>query len=223
MHLTFLLYPGIEPIDLAAIGVMSMGQRIVPQLSYLTVAATMAPVMLSNGLRILPDAVFSDIQEVDVLMVPGGPGWEQAAQDPAVLDFIRHWAPTALLASVCTGAMILAAATVLDGLVATTKSAVVPPERPPLQELKERHPGVATAHALLVDNGKVITGGGVTLCIDTTLYLIALRYGAAAADEIARIMEYGSARRANAARLPQIAGEALAPHQNPARTAPAMN
>jgi transcriptional regulator GlxA family with amidase domain len=43
------------------------------------------------------------------------------------------------------------------------------------------------------------------LCIDTTLHLIALRYGSHAADEVARIMEYGAARAANAARLPQFA------------------
>jgi transcriptional regulator GlxA family with amidase domain len=55
------------------------------------------------------------------------------------------------------------------------------------------------------DSGSVITGGGVTLCIDTMLHLTALRYGSHAADEVARIMEYGAARAANAARLPQFA------------------
>ena len=75
MELTYLLYPGIEPIDLAALGVISMGRRIVPELSYRTVASSPAAVAMSNGLRLLPDATFDEIDEVDVLMVPGGPGW----------------------------------------------------------------------------------------------------------------------------------------------------
>ncbi|QDL37264.1 DJ-1/PfpI family protein [Rhodoferax sediminis] len=210
MQLTYLLYNGIEPIDLGAIGVMSMGRRIVPQLSYRTVAATRAPVELSNGLRVLPDAAFEEVADIDVLMVPGGPGWRDAAKDPLTLNFIRRWAPTAMLSSLCTGAMILAAANALDGLVATTKCVVVPPETSPMDELKKTYPGISTTHALLVDNGRVVTGGGVALCIDTTLYLIGLRYGSDAADEVARIMEYGPARAANSSRLPLIAGEALA-------------
>ena len=49
--LTYLLYEGIEPVDLAAIGVMSMAKRVIPQLTYETVAATNAQVVFSNGLR----------------------------------------------------------------------------------------------------------------------------------------------------------------------------
>jgi transcriptional regulator GlxA family with amidase domain len=206
VELTFLLYPGIEPIDLAAVGVVSMGRRIVPELSYRTVSTTLDAVTLSNGLRVLPDLVFDDVQSVDVLMIPGGPGWKAAAEDPALLAFIRKWAPASTLCSVCTGAMILAAAGSLDGLRATTKSVVVQPERSPVEELGERYANVSAVHALLVDSGTIVTGGGVTLCIDTTLHLIAHRYGEAAAEGIARIMEYGSARAANASRLPTLLG-----------------
>ena len=212
MELTFLLYPGVEPIDLAALGVISLGRRIVPQLSYRTVAASHAPVELSNGLRVLPDMAFYEVDRVDVLMIPGGPGWRRAAEDPTTLAFIRRWATAATtVCSVCTGAMVLARAGLLDGLAATTKSAVVPPERSPMEELQDRHRDVSAVDALLVDSGSVVTGGGVTLCIDTTLHLIALRHGAAAADEIARTMEYGAARAANAARLPTVSGEIRSP------------
>lgn len=209
MRLTYMLYPGVEPIDLAPLGVMSMGRRVVPQLSFHTVAASMEPVLLSGGLRVLPDDVFSDLVDVDVLMVPGGPGWEEAAQDPRILDFIRRWAPASVVCSICTGAMILAAAGLLDGLVATTKSVVIPPESSPMEELKRSYKNVSAIGALLVDNGRVVTGGGVTLCIDTMLYLIASRYGDEAANEIARIMEYSAARTANASRLPRVRGDEL--------------
>lgn len=199
MELTYLLYPGIEPIDLAALGVASMARRIVPSLSYRTIAATLAPVELANGLRVLPDTTFAEAGDVDVLVVPGGPGWKQAASDPAVLSFIRG-CRAGTICSLCTGAMILAAAGLLKGLTATTKSVVVAPETSPLDELHARG-DVHAVEALLVDNGRILTGGGVSLCIDTTLYLVGRRYGESAAAEVARIMEYDAARAANARRL----------------------
>jgi len=208
MQITYLLYPEIEPIDLAPLGVCSMGKRIIPSLGYRLAAPTLEPVKLSNGLRVLPDCTFDEVQEVDVLLVPGGSGCENAAKDPLTLDFIRRWAPTATVVSICTGALILAAAGVLDGKMATTKCRVLASETSPLETLKQ-NPAITSRHALLVDNGKVITGGGVTLCIDTTLYLIERRYGAEAARRIAEVMEYDAARAANAARLPTVTGQAV--------------
>lgn len=205
MQMSFLLYEGIEPVDLAAIGVISMAKRVIPELSYETVARDRQAVPFSNGLLVLPSRSFDEVEKVDVLLVPGGPGWRKASEDPAVLAFIRRVAPSALACSVCTGAMILAAAGTLDGLGATTKTEVVPPEVSPLHELRERYPEVRAQHALLVDTGAVITGGGVTLCIDAVLYLLERRYGKDAADEVARIMEYGAARDANRARFGQTA------------------
>ena len=156
MHVTFLLYAGIEPIDLAAIGVVSMAKRVIPQLSYETVAATTEPVRFSNGLMVLPDRTFDAVRAVDVLVVPGGLGWRGASRDPGVLSFIRRVAPSATVCSVCTGAMILAEAGVLDGLAATTKVEVVSPERSPLAELRETHPEIRAERALVIDAGSVI-------------------------------------------------------------------
>lgn len=201
MHVTFLLYEGIEPVDLAAIGVISMARRIVPALSYETVAATRDAVPFSNGLMVLPTRTFDEVQDVDVLLVPGGPGWRKASQDPVIQAFVQRVAPAATLCSVCTGAMILAQAGLLDGKRATTKVEVVPPEVSPLTELRERFPAVQAERALLVDAGQVVTGGGVTLCIDAMLYLLEKRFGEHVADEVARIMEYSAARSANRARL----------------------
>ena len=83
---------------------------------------------------------------------------------------------------------------------ATTKREVVAPEVPPVKVLRERHPRVKVEEALLVDDGAVVTGGGVALCIDTTLHLLERTLGARVAAETARILEYGTARAANAAR-----------------------
>ena len=201
MKMSYLLYDGVEPVDLAAIGVMSMGQRVIPELSYETVAAVRGPIRFANGLKVLADRSFDEVDAVDVLLVPGGPGWRAASRDPAILSFIQRAAPSSLVCSVCTGAMILAEAGVLDGIEATTKVQVVPPEVSPLEELDARFPAVEARAALIVDSGAVVTGGGVTLCIDAVLYLIGRRYGEPAAQEIARIMEYSAARRANQERF----------------------
>jgi transcriptional regulator GlxA family with amidase domain len=126
---------------------------------------------------------------------------EQAKAEPT-LAYFRRVASTTKLASVCTGAMILAASGVLDGLHATTKRSVIPPETRPLDVLAKRYENITAVEASLVDTGSVITGGGVSLCIDATLHLIAKHLGDDVAQETARIIEYDCAWRANRASFP---------------------
>jgi transcriptional regulator GlxA family with amidase domain len=206
MNFAFLLYPGVEPIDLAALGVVSMARRVVPQLSFRTVAKDLGPCELANGLRVLPDVHYAGFHGADVLLVPGGPGWKAAAADADLLQFLRR-ARAETLCSLCTAALLLAAAGRLDGRRATTKVEVVAPEEPPLQVLSRQHPDVDVRHALVVDDGAVVSGGGVALCIDTVLHLLHTRIGAAPAAEVARILEYAAAWEANRSRLPVVAGE----------------
>src|SRR5579883_2632680 len=201
MKVSFVLYPGVEPIDLAALGVFSMARRVVPELTYETVAATLKPVTLSNGLRLLPDLTFDDLRHVDVLMIPGGPGWCEASRDEALLAAICKTAREATLASICTGAMVVAETGLLAGRRATTKKEVVGPERSPLEQLREEHPEIEVVHAPLIDEGRIVTGGGVSLCIDLALHLLERRYGRSKVAEIERILEYSAARKANRRRF----------------------
>jgi len=204
MKFAFLLYDGVEPIDLAAIGVVSMAKRVMPDFEYLTVAATPGLRRLSNGLRVMADHGFEDCPHADVLIVPGGPGWPQASENAAIRTFLQRRSEGALLISICTGAMLLAQAGLLDGRMATTKCEVRPPEVPALSLLARDHARIDARQALMVDNGTVLTGGGVSLCIDAMLHLIATRIGTAQAAEVARIIEYGAAWEANKARLPTL-------------------
>ncbi len=96
------------------------------------------------------------------------------------------------------GAMILAASGVLDHGEATTKRAVVPPEISPLGRMRDMYSEIDVVEQPIVDTGIVVTGGGVSLCIDTTLYLIEKMLGKDVAQETARILEYQRAREANA-------------------------
>jgi transcriptional regulator GlxA family with amidase domain len=133
------------------------------------------------------------------VIVCGGPGWPAAAADAAVLDYLRGLAPKGV-ASVCTGALILAAAGVLDGRTATTRRRAVGQETVAPLDLLGRG-GAITAHAAQVVDCGVVTGGGVSLAIDATLYLLGRLYGTAAADEVARAIEYDRAYEANRAAL----------------------
>jgi transcriptional regulator GlxA family with amidase domain len=191
------LYDGVEPIDLATFGVLSMARRIAPQIEICTIAPRSGLVTLANGLKLTADYGIDDAPSCDLVIVTGGPGWTAQAQAPATLDYIRRVHASHRVASVCTGGMILAASGILDDGPATTKREVVPPETSPIEVMRATYPQIDVRETMLVDTGTVVTGGGVSLCIDTTLHLIAGMLGQHVADETARIMEYQRAWRAN--------------------------
>lgn len=188
-----LIYPGVEPIDIgAAYGVLSMAKRVAPDLAYVGIAREAGEVVCANGLRVWADHGFADAPAITDLIVTGGPGWTAAASDHATLAYLKK--SRARITSICTGAMILDAAGLLDGRQATTKYQVFDGEKPPA-ELLTGAAGVDTA--VLVDDDGIVTGGGVTLGIDTMFYCLARSHGAEVARETARVMEYDRALAAN--------------------------
>lgn len=198
------IYDGVEPIDLATFGVLSMARRIRPEIEICVIAPRAGTVLLSNGLRVVADYDLASAPALDVLIVTGGPGWVAQSQSPDMLAFLRRRAADTLLVSVCTGGMILGASGVLDGYPATTKREVVPPEQSPLQVMRERWPSIDAREASLVDSGAFVTGGGVTLCIDTVLHVLARLFGDDMAQQTARILEYQRAWSANQAQFPPV-------------------
>jgi transcriptional regulator GlxA family with amidase domain len=197
MRFGIFIYPGVEPIDLATFGVLSMARRIAPQIEICTIGPHAGSIELANGLRVTADFGIDEAPACDLVIVTGGPGWSAQAKAPATLDYVRRVHASGRIASVCTGGMILAASGILDGAPATTKREVVPPEASPLELMRATYPQIEVREAPLVDTGAVVTGGGVSLCIDTTLHLLANMLGPHVADETARIMEYQRARLAN--------------------------
>ena len=198
------IYDGTEPIDLATFGVLSMARRIEAGISIHTVSSKAGIVTLANGLRVIADFDTSSAPAFDVVIITGGPGWKEQSNSPEVLEFIRHCAREALLVSVCTGSLILAASGVLNGKTATTKCEVVSPETPPIDFMREAYPQIDVRHSSLVANGEIITGGGVSLCIDTTLHVLEKLFGQAMAGETARILEYKRAWAANLQQFPPL-------------------
>jgi transcriptional regulator GlxA family with amidase domain len=191
------IYDGVEPIDLATFGVLSMARRIAPHIRICTIAPVAGIISLSNGLDVMAQFGIDDAPACDVVIVTGGPGWERQAGSEATLDYIRRVHASGKVASVCTGGMILAASGVLDGAAATTKRAVVAPEVSPIERMRKIYPEIDVQEAPIVDSGAVVTGGGVSLCIDATLYILQQMLGEYVANETARILEYQRARKAN--------------------------
>ena len=204
MRVAVLIYEGTEPIDLATYGVLSMARRVAPQIEMYTIAEQAGVVTLANGLRVLADHGYTGAPNADALIITGGPGWQKQSENAATLDFVRRYSRDITVAAVCTGGMILAATGLLDGMRATTKREAYGAEISPLTLMRQRYPAIHALDARLIDCGPILTGGGVTLCIDMTLYLIEKFLGADVAHETARIIEYSAARDANEARLPMI-------------------
>lgn len=195
-----LIYDGVEPIDIGGtVGVVSMARRVLPNVEATVIARHAGSVRLADGLTVRAEHGIDTAPACDVVIVCGGPGWPEAAADEAVLRYLRGLRPQGV-ASVCTGAMILGASGVLNGRIATTRRhAVGQEEAAPLERLG-RSGLVRTTAAQVVDAG-VVTGGGVSLAIDATLYLLGRIYGEDAAADVARVIEYDRAYTANRAAL----------------------
>jgi transcriptional regulator GlxA family with amidase domain len=142
-----------------------------------------APVRCRKGLRVIPDATLSDTETADLVVVPGGQGARRAAASEDIVNWVRnHAARGNLVTSVCTGALVLAAAGLLDGRPATTHWAAIDDLRAHGVEV---HP-----EARVVDDGDVLTCGGVTSGLDLALHLVECELGEEAATFAARLLEH---------------------------------
>lgn len=147
-----------------------------------------AGVRLAKGLRILPDTSAEDIGALHVLVHPGGAGTRRLARDPEHLAWVRGLrATTPLMVSVCTGALVYAAAGLLAGRPATTYHAA-------FDELVELEPSVLVdTEARFVDDGDVITSAGVSAGIDMALHLVARLENVDVARAVRRAIQYDPA------------------------------
>ncbi|XYK64824.1 DJ-1/PfpI family protein [Serratia nematodiphila] len=135
-----------------------------------------------RGMQLVPDTSFQDAPQLDVLLIPGGYGQEEAAADEEVIAFIRKQAERALYVySVCTGALLCGAAGLLRGRKATTHWTAI--EALPFY-------GAIPSHDRVVVDGNYISAGGVTSGIDGSLILAALLRGEQVAKELQLYMAY---------------------------------
>jgi transcriptional regulator GlxA family with amidase domain len=191
-NIVILVYPGVQSLDVTgplevfsgAQQLLNAGLRRAPAGQPLAEAkrggvidhgytATVVsphgtPVATSSGLTIVPHADLDHApKRIDTLLVAGGTGADQACADPVLIEWIAARAQTTRrIASVCTGAFLLAAAGLLDGRRATTHWAAA-------AELARRHPRVGVdPEPIFVRDGHVWTSAGVTAGMDLALAMV---------------------------------------------------
>jgi len=134
----------------------------------------------SGPIRIALEHGLQELDDADTVIVPGRSDPTQPIPDEVIAALRATARRGARVASICVGALDLAATGLLDGLRATTHWRAT-------GLLAARHPSVdVTPNALFVDNGRVLTSAGAAAGIDLCLHLIAQDFGAAAAAEAAR-------------------------------------
>jgi transcriptional regulator GlxA family with amidase domain len=153
--------------------------------SVCTVAESRSPVTARNGLSVNPRHTLEDCPVPDILLIPGGLGTRREMHNHLLTDWIARRAEKAeLVLSVCTGALLLAKAGLLDGLEATTHHGAV-------DLLRETAPRTRlNPQKRFIDNGKVIVSAGISAGIDMSLYVVARLLGENEALKTARYMEY---------------------------------
>jgi len=133
-------------------------------------------------LGITAEAAFDEIDAADVLLVGGTAHVAQVTQNPPLIEFVRRIHPTTTwTTSVCTGALALATAGVLDGIEAVTHWGAMDA----LRQL-----GAIPVHERVVVRGKIVTGAGVSAGIDMALTLAAKIAGEAFAKALQLALEY---------------------------------
>ncbi|MEV6312430.1 GlxA family transcriptional regulator [Streptomyces sp. NPDC051840] len=175
------LFDGVQSLDVSGPMEVFAGASRFPGVSYDLRTASLdgAPVRCSSGLKLVPDGALTDATAPDLLLVPGGHGTRDP--DPALIDWLRRHAPEAgQLVSVCTGALLLAAAGLLDGHRVTTHWSVC-------EMLARRYPAVEVdPDPVFVRDGRLATSAGVTAGIDLALALVEEAHGRDVALTIAR-------------------------------------
>jgi len=151
----------------------------------LLVAEEAGVVTATGALKVIPDVTLESCPALDVLVVPGGWGTRREIHNTELLDWIaQRGRQVETLTSVCTGAMLLGRAGLLDGRRATTHWRS-------LDWMTESFPQVTVERALhVVEDGHVVTSAGISAGIDMALRVVARYHGDAIARATARQMEY---------------------------------
>jgi transcriptional regulator GlxA family with amidase domain len=188
MNIGIYIYDQAEVLDFSGpFEVFSTASRVCPDgnpFRVFLVGETGRVVTARAGYRVTPAYGFHDHPAIDVLIVPGGVHNEEMHK-PNVIQWIAQQAEEAkLVASVCTGAFLLAEARVLRDQNVTTHWGDI-------KNLGESYPDL-TVHesSRWIDEGSVVTSGGISAGIDMSLHLVERLHSSELAQKTARQMEY---------------------------------
>jgi cyclohexyl-isocyanide hydratase len=177
-----LVFPELTQLDMT--GPYEVLVRL-PNTTVHLVGHALDAVRTDRGMMILPTITFSQCPQLDVVMVPGGPGQQNLMEDEVVLNFLRDQARGAkYVTSVCTGSLVLGAAGLLKGKRATCHWAAI-------DHLKSL--GAIPVSERVVVDGNLVTGAGVASGLDFGLTLAAVLESEEVAREIQLQIEYDPA------------------------------
>ncbi|MFT4581601.1 MAG: cyclohexyl-isocyanide hydratase [Gammaproteobacteria bacterium] len=156
---------------------------LVEKFNTFTFGKTESAVQADCGVPLTPKYGLDSCPPIDILIMPGGGDVLPQMQDAELMRWLKETAPAmSHITSVCTGALILAEAGLLDGYKAVTHWGWV--------EQLAQYPGIEVVDQRVVVDRNRITGGGITAGLDFSLTLIAEVVGAPAAQAIQLLFEY---------------------------------
>lgn len=194
-NIGILVFDGVEVLDFAGPFEVFSRTRLAPGLDsrrgddtapfeVFIVARRREPVTCTGGLVVLPRFGFDDAPRIDLLVVPGGFGTRALLHDEELLGWIRRTAAGARkVASVCTGALVLAQAGLLEGRRAATHWGA-------LDLLDSLGRGVTVERTRRVVDDGVLTSAGVASGLDLSFHVVETLFGREVADETARYVEH---------------------------------
>lgn len=160
----FILYPGVTILDI--IGPLQVISRMRPPFRAVVVGESKVPMATDTNLSLMPEMTYDDVPRPFAIMVPGGLGATRAMGDRKLIGYLLDQANSVTtMGSICTGALILAAADLLDGRKATTHWSY------------QRILTALGAHYVperWTSDGKFVTSAGVSAGIDMALALVAM-------------------------------------------------
>lgn len=188
LNIGIYIYDGAEVLDFSGpFEVFSTANRLVGNsncFNVFLIAESKQPVNARGGYSVNPHYGFNDHPDIDVLVVSGGVHTHEV-QKTQVVDWVGRIAKSVqLVASVCTGAFILAEAGMLAGLKVTT-------HWEDIADLQSSYPELMVIGSQRwVDTGKIVTSGGISAGIDMSLHLVSKLINTELAERTARQMEF---------------------------------
>lgn len=187
-NVAIFIFNDAEVLDFAGpFEVFNVANEVLAQKAFnvYTVSETGDNVRAKNGFEVKPNFSFSNFPRPDIVIIPGGEGRKIQMNEETVLEWVKSLAPLAQhVASVCTGAFILGNAGLLKGLKATTHHASYDEFEIAFRDTK------LIKNVKYVDNGKIITAGGISAGINMSLYLVDKLLGKDMGKRTAEYMEY---------------------------------
>ena len=188
MRIGILLFDGVELLDFAGpMQVLSSAAYVDEQLieSIKTIGLTPEISVSKTTLKIQVDELLQNVESLDLLVIPGGFGTREIVKNEGYLNALSPLVKQSeVVASVCTGSLVLAKLGVLGGLRATTHFAAV-------DLMAKLDPTITIGRSKrYYDNGKYVIAEGVSAGIDMSFHLLERLFSQEVSDQVRKYIEY---------------------------------